>query len=103
MIRERRKDEENCIKKRFVFCDFYHIEPKIKTRMSVVNAGFSKKKTFLRQQVVLKFKEETGKMLQLGHGLCIAETWTFWKVDKKYLELLKYGAGEGCTSVGMIM
>jgi len=28
-------------------------------------------------------------------ALCGAKTWTMWKVDRKFLEVLKCGAGEG--------
>ena len=32
-----------------------------------------------------------------------AATWAFWKVDQKYMESSKYGAGEGWKrSVGLI-
>jgi hypothetical protein len=40
----------------------------------------------LHQQIGLKFKKETSKVLHLEYGLCGAETWTLQKVDQKYLE-----------------
>jgi len=42
-----------------------------------------------RQQIGLKFKEQTSKMVHLGHGLCSSETWTVRKVDQKYLGSLE--------------
>ena len=39
----------------------------IQSRTAVAKAAFNKKKTF-HQQIVLKFKEETSKMVHLGHS-----------------------------------
>jgi hypothetical protein len=38
------------------------------------------------QQIGLRFKEETIKILRLEHRLNGAETGTLWTVDQKYLE-----------------
>jgi hypothetical protein len=38
------------------------------------------------QQIGLKFKEETSKVLHLEQTLYGAESWTLRKVDQKYLE-----------------
>jgi hypothetical protein len=43
----------------------------------------------LRQQIGLKFKEQTSKMVNLEHGLCSAKTWTLRKVDQIYLGSLE--------------
>jgi len=45
----------------------------------------------LLQKIGLTFKEETST---LGTALCGVGTGTLCKVDKKYLEVLKCGAGE---------
>jgi hypothetical protein len=42
------------------------------------------------QQIGLKFKEETSKMLHLEHTVLKLQI-----VDQEYLEVLKCGAGEG--------
>ena len=42
-----------------------------------------------RQQIGLKFKEQTSKTVHLEHGLCNAETWTLRKVDQKYVGSLE--------------
>jgi hypothetical protein len=47
-------------------------------------AGFNKKKAF-RQQVGIKFKEETSEVLIWQIALCGGETWTLRKVDQNYL------------------
>jgi len=38
---------------------------------------------------------QTSETLHLDTVLCGAETWAFQKVDQKYLESSKCGAGEG--------
>jgi hypothetical protein len=51
----------------------------IKFGIDMAKAAFNKKKT-VHQQIGLKRKEESSKLL---HG---AETWTFQEVDQIYLE-----------------
>jgi hypothetical protein len=57
----------------------------IKFSIATAKAAFNKKKT-LHQQTVLKFKEETSKVLLLDHSFYGAETLALRKVDYKYLE-----------------
>jgi hypothetical protein len=52
-----------------------------------------------QQQIGLKFKKETSKVLHWSTALCGAETWTLRKVDEEYLESLKCGTGEEWRSV----
>ena len=40
----------------------------------------------MHRQIGLKFKEETSQVLNLEHSFYGSETWTFRKVDQKYLE-----------------
>jgi hypothetical protein len=44
----------------------------------------TRRQGFFHQQIGLKFKEETSKVLHLEHS-CGAETLTLWKVDQKYI------------------
>ena len=44
---------------------------------------------YFGQQIGLKFKEQTSKMVRLEHGLCSAETWTLRKIDQKYVGSLE--------------
>ena len=57
----------------------------IKSRIVMAKAAFDRKKTF-HQQIGLKFKEETNKMLIWSIALYGVETWTLRKVDQKHLE-----------------
>ena len=54
----------------------------------MTKAAFNRKKTF-HQRIWLKCNEETSEMLHLEQALYGAETWTFRKVDQKYLESFK--------------
>jgi len=56
----------------------------VQPRTAMERAALARKKTF-HQQILLKFKEETSKVLHLGHSLYFAETWILQKVDKKYI------------------
>jgi hypothetical protein len=51
----------------------------------MVEAAFNKKKSLFHQQIGLKFKEETSKVLHFEHSFLYgAENWTLRKVDQKY-------------------
>jgi hypothetical protein len=66
----------------------------IKSWTAVAKKIFNKKRTF-HQQIGLKFKDDPSTVLHLEYGLYGVETWTPGKVDRKYLEGLKYDGGEG--------
>jgi len=53
----------------------------IKSRHFVAKSAFNK--IFFSQQIGLKFKTETSKVLRLEYG---AETGTVWEVDRKKME-----------------
>ena len=71
------------------------VHMKLNPGLPMAKAAFNKKETVFTQKTELKFKEETSKLLHLEHSLYGAETGTLWKVDQKYMEVLKCGAGEG--------
>jgi hypothetical protein len=52
-------------------------------------------KESIHQQIGLKVKRESSKMLPVELSLYGAETGTLRKVDRKNLRSLKCGAGEG--------
>jgi hypothetical protein len=45
--------------------------------------------------LTLYLRKKLVKCCILRVGLYDAETWALWKVDQKYLEIFKCGAGEG--------
>jgi hypothetical protein len=55
----------------------------IKSSIFLEKSAFKKNVSF-HQQIGLKFKEETSKVLHLEHSFGRAENWTLRKVDKKY-------------------
>jgi hypothetical protein len=52
------------------------------------------KKTEFTSKLELSLRM-TRKVPLLEHSLYDTENWTLWKVDQKYLEVLKCGAAEG--------
>ena len=66
----------------------------IKPTTAMVKASFNKQDSF-HQQTGLQLKEETSKVLQLERTFVWCWNCTLRKVDQKYLEILKCGAGEG--------
>ena len=70
----------------------------------MAKAAFSGKKTVFTRKLDLKLRKKLIKCYIWSIALHGAETLTLRKVDQKYLESLKCGAGEGWRrSVGPIM
>jgi hypothetical protein len=65
----------------------------IESKIVFVKGAFNKMKIF-RQQIGLKFKEETSKVLHLELSIYGVENCTFRKVDRKYVGSFKCCAGE---------
>ena len=67
----------------------------IKSTIAMSKAAFNKKKTLFTS----KMDSNLGKKLVRSYiwsvALYGAETWTFQKVDQKYLKVLKCSVGEG--------
>jgi len=55
----------------------------MKPRISMAKAAMSRKKAFFHQQTGLNIKEETSKLLHLGHSYVWCWNWTLRKVDQK--------------------
>jgi len=58
-------------------------------------SAFNKKKTHFTSKLDLNLREKLVKNYTWNVALYGTETWTIWKVCKKYLEHLKCSAGEG--------
>jgi len=75
----------------------------IKSRISMANAFFNKKKSLFTSKLVLNLRETLVKFCTLSIALFGAETWTLRKVDHIFCEVLKCGAGGWRRSAGPIM
>jgi hypothetical protein len=58
----------------------------IKSRILVAKAVFDRKKTLFTSKLDLNLRKKLMKCYIWSRALYGAETWTFWKVDQKYLE-----------------
>ena len=58
----------------------------IKPRMAVAKAAFNKKKALFTSKLDLNLRKKLVKCYIWSVALCGAGTWTFRKVDQKYLE-----------------
>jgi hypothetical protein len=58
----------------------------IKSRIAMAKATFNKEKTLFTSKVDLNLRKKLVKCYIWSIALCGAETWTFRKVDQKYLE-----------------
>ena len=67
----------------------------IKFRIAMAKAAFNRKMTIFTCKLDLSLRMKLLKCCTWRIALCGAETWTLWKGDQKYMELLKCGAGEG--------
>ena len=65
----------------------------IESKIALVKGAFNTMKTF-RQQIGLKFKEETSKVLYLELSFYGVENCALRKVDRKYLGGFEFCAGE---------
>jgi hypothetical protein len=54
--------------------------------LQVCKSSIQQEEGYFHQQIGLKFKEETSKLLQFEHSFYAAGTWTLRKVGQKYLE-----------------
>jgi hypothetical protein len=69
----------------------------------MAKAAFNKKRTLFTSTLDLDLRKKLVKCYVWSIALYGAETWTLRTVDKKHLESLKCGAGEGWKrSVGLI-
>ena len=76
----------------------------IKSRIAMAKAPFTKTKTLFTSKLDLNLRKKLVKCYIWSMALYGAETWTLRAADKKYLEVLKCGVGEGWRrSVGPIM
>jgi hypothetical protein len=76
----------------------------IKASIAMAKAAFNNKKTLFTSKLDLNLRKKLVKCYIWSIALCGAETWTLGKVDQKYLESFKCGAGEEWRrSVGLIM
>jgi hypothetical protein len=76
----------------------------IKSRIAMAKAAFYKKKTLFTSKLDLNLRKKLVKCYIWSIALYGAETWTLRKVDQKYLERFKCGAGEEWRrSVGPIV
>jgi hypothetical protein len=67
---------------------------KIKSRTAMVKAAFKKNMARLIRKLDLSLREIVNCYIW-STALFGAETWTLRKVEQKYLQLCKCGAGEG--------
>jgi hypothetical protein len=67
----------------------------IKSRIAMAKAAFNKKKALFNSKLDLNLRKKLVKCYIWCTALYGAEMWTLRKVDQKYLEVLKCGAGEG--------
>jgi hypothetical protein len=67
----------------------------IKSGKAVTEVAFNKKNTLFTSRLGLNLRKKLIKCYIWSVAFCGAETWTFGKVDQKYQESLKCGAGEG--------
>jgi hypothetical protein len=70
----------------FYFCE-------IKFRISRAKGAFNRK-TLFTSTLHLHLRKNKLRCYIWSIAFYGAKTWTLWKVDQKYLELLKCGAGE---------
>jgi hypothetical protein len=76
----------------------------IKSRIVMAKAAFNKKRALFTSTLDLKLRKKLVKCYIWSITLYGAETWTIRAADKKQLEILKCGAGEGWKrSFGPIM
>jgi hypothetical protein len=66
----------------------------IKPRIAMAKAAFNKKKNLFTSKLDLNLRKKLVKCYIWSIALYGAETWTLRKMNQKYLESLKYGAGE---------
>jgi hypothetical protein len=69
----------------------------------MAKAAFNKKKNLFTSKLDLNLMKKLVKCYIWSISLYGAEIWTLRKVDQKYLDSLKCGAGEEWRSVGPIM
>jgi hypothetical protein len=70
----------------------------------MAEAAFDRKKTLFSRKSYLNLRKQLMKCYIWSISLIGAETWTFRKVARKYLEILKCDVGEGWRrSVGRIV
>ena len=67
----------------------------IKCRIAMAKAAFNKKRALFNSTLDLKVRKKLVKCYIWSIALYGAETWTFWAVDQKNLEILECYAGEG--------
>ena len=60
--------------------------PEIKCRIVMAKAAFNKEKTLYISKLDLKLRRKVRKCYIWTAAVCVAETWTFRRGDKKYLE-----------------
>jgi hypothetical protein len=56
------------------------------SRIAMAKAAFNKKKNFFTSKLDLHLRKKLVKCYVWSIALCGTETWTLWKVDRKYLE-----------------
>jgi hypothetical protein len=67
----------------------------IKSRIALAKAAFNKKKTVFTSKLGLNLRKKLVNSYIWYIALYGAEAWTIWKVDEKYVEVLKRDTGEG--------
>jgi hypothetical protein len=67
----------------------------IKCRIAMAKEAFHKKETLFTKKPNLNLRKTPVNCYIWSIALYGAETGTLWKVDQKYLEVLKFVAGEG--------
>jgi hypothetical protein len=65
------------------------------SRIATAKAASNKTKTLFTSKLDLNLRKKLVKCYIWSIVLYGAETWTLRKVDQRYLEILKCGAGEG--------
>jgi len=68
--------------------------PELKSTFAMVETVCNRK-TLFTSKWDFNLRKKIGKCYILSIALHGAETWTLWRVDQKYLEKFKSGAGEG--------
>jgi hypothetical protein len=66
----------------------------IKSMFAMAKAAFKKKKTLFTSKLDSNLRKKLVKCYIWSIALYGAETWTFQKVDQKYLKVLKCSVGE---------
>jgi len=75
----------------------------IESRIAMAKVAFNKKKTLFTKKWNWSLRKKLVNCYIWSIALYGAETGTLWKVDQKYLEILKCGAGEGKKIFGLIV